>query len=250
MKPLCFIVTVLLLGHSPSYAQDTTAQRPDVSRFGWRVWFDMGLLENRSLNRIGQQLTDAGVAMPTSGNYLSNFGFSLVNDRRRSYGETRFLVATGESDTELAAPGRVARFYGFGLGALGTYKAVNTRRFIIGPGLGYDVMWYRLALQPPNPGNLPLGSIVANPAATGTIRFRQGFYVTLNGAVSADYRVYWFQRFYNEFRIGLRAGYQFPLLRSRSWYYGDGTVSDLSGFNASTLYGHFGLTMVPKLSTK
>jgi hypothetical protein len=42
---------------------------------------------------------------------------------------------------------------------------VNTRRFIVGPMLGYDFVWYRLALLPVDRTNVLLANIANNPAA-------------------------------------------------------------------------------------
>ncbi len=106
-------------------------------------------------------------------------------------------------------------------------------------------MWYRLAIKPQNSQNIPLGAVVANPAAYNTIRFRQGFYSELFAAVGADVRLYWFKKYYDEIRFGLRAGYQLPFLASRTWFYDDGQVPDLPAFRSNMLYIQYGFTFFP-----
>lgn len=223
-------------------AQDTTRR----SFGGLRVSWELSSQRNNSLTSIGQTLQQTNIDSRNVGNTFGNFVFSFVRDNRKYTGETRLLgVMTTNEGPSVDAAIRRARLYGFGFGASGTYKMISTRRFIVGPMLGYDIMWYRLSLLPVERNNVQLASIASNPAAYNPVTFRQRS-LNVHTAVAVDYRVYWFQKYYNELRFGARVGYQLPILREGQWRFNDGTVGDLPGFQAKMLYYQFGVAMFPK----
>ena len=219
---------------------------------GFRISAETGFRPNNSLLAIQQKLQQTNIDTKDIGSTFGNIVFSFVRDNPKYVGETRFIGTFTTEDGPVVSPAvRRARLYGFGIGFSGTYKLINTRRFVVGPVLGYDVMWYRLSLLPVDRDNLLLANIANNPASYNPVTFRQGFYLNLHGAVAADYRVYWFQKYYNEFRFGARVGYQLPFLRNGPWQFNDGTVGDLPGFQAKMLYYQFGITgFVKKPSRK
>lgn len=231
-----------------SQAQDTTRR----SMAGFRFGAEIGLQPNNSLTNIGQTLQQTNIDANDIGNTFGNAVFSFVRDHQKYMAETRFVGMGPVSNGPVVSPAvRRARLYGFGLGFSYMHKVINTRRFIVGPVLGYDFMWYRLSLLPVDRDNLLLASIANNPAAYNPVTFRQGFYLNLHGAIAADYRVYWFQKYYNEFRFGARVGYQLPIMRNGPWQFNDGTVGNLPGFQAKMLYYQFGITgFVKKPSRK
>ena len=243
MKSRIRAVSILLmLGSVTGYAQDTTRRSTAGLRFGVEV----GLQRNNSLINMGQTLQQTNIDAREVGNTFGNFVFLFVRDNRNYTGETRLLGMTTVNQGPLVNSAiRRAQLYGFGLGASGIYKMVNTRRFIVGPMLGYDFVWYRLALLPVDRTNVLLANIANNPAAYNPVTFRQRS-LNLHAAGAVDYRMYWFQKYYNEFRFGAHVGYQLPILREGQWRFNDGTVSDLPGFQAKTLYYQFGISMFPK----
>jgi hypothetical protein len=244
MKNRIVVVGLLItLASVMGRAQDTTRR----SVRGFRLGAELGLLPNNSLTSIGQTLQQTSIDAGDVGNTFSNFVLSFVRDNRKYMAETRFVGMGPTNNGPTVSPAvRRARLYGFGVGFSGTYKVVNTRRFIVGPMLGYDVMWYRLSLLPVDRDNLLLANVANNPAAYNPVTFRQGLYLNLHVAAAVDYRVYWFKRYYDEFRFGARVGYQLPFLRDGPWRFNDGTIGDLPGFQAKTLYFQFGFTFFPK----
>lgn len=234
---------LMVLTSFASQAQDTTQR----SMVGFKVSGEVGFRPNNSLLSIQQKLQQTSIDTKDFGNTLGNVVFSFVRDNRNYTGETRFVGTFTTEDGPVVSPAvRRARLYGFGIGFSGTFKMINTRRFIVGPMLGYDIMWYRLSLLPVDRDNLLLANIANNPAAYNPVTFRQGLYVNLHGAVAADYRVYWLRKYYDEFRFGARVGYQLPTLRNGLWSFNDGTVGDLPGFQAKMLYYQFGITVFIK----
>ncbi|AQG81892.1 hypothetical protein [Spirosoma montaniterrae] len=117
----------------------------------------------------------------------------------------------------------------------------------MGHTLGYDIMWYRLALLPVQRNNVPLATVVNNPATFSVTNLHQGFNLNLHGAIGADVRLYWLRKVYEEIRLGGRVGYQLPfLLTDRKWALNDGSVADLPSFQPRLLYYQFGLTFFAK----
>lgn len=230
---------IIALVSVASQAQDTTRR----SMVGFRVSGEIGFRPNNSLLSIQQKLQQTNIDTKDIGSTFGNVVFSFVRDNRKYTGETRVLgMFTTENGPVVSPAVRRARLYGFGVGSSGTYKILNTRRFIVGPMLGYDIMWYRLSLLPVDRDNLLLANIANNPAAYNPVTFRQGFYLNLHGAIAADYRVYWLKKYYDEFRFGTRVGYQLPFMRNGPWAFNDGTVADLPGFQAKMLYYQFGIS--------
>lgn len=181
------------------------------------------------------------------GRSFGNFVVSLVRDNPKWMSESRFIgTLTTEDGPVVSMAVRRGRLYGFGVGLSGMYKLINTRQFIVGPVVGYDVMLYRLSLLPVDRDNVLLANVAANPAAYNPVTFRQGFYLNLQGGIGGDIRVYWFKKTYDELRFGGRIGYQLPFLRNQKWEFNDGNVSDLPAFKANMLYYQFGLTLFPK----
>ena len=236
------IIASLLIGLASvvGQAQDTTRR----SIVGFKVSGEVGFQPNNSLLSIQRKLQQTNIDTKDFGSTFGNVVFSFVRDNRKYTGETRFVGTFTTEDGPVVSPAvRRARLYGFGIGFSAMYKMLNTRRFIVGPVLGYDIMWYRLSLLPVDRDNLLLANIANNPAAYNPVTFRQGLYLNLHGAIAADYRVYWLKKYYNEFRFGGRAGYQLPTLRNGPWAFNDGTVGDLPGFQAKMLYYQFGISV-------
>lgn len=244
MKNSRTIISLLvMLTASTAWAQDTTSR----SVTGLRFSLEAGLQENKSLTIIQQQLRQANVDASAIGNVAGNIVLSFVRDKPRHVSETRFLGTLPLTDgVSAGAPVRRASFYGLGFGFSDMYKLVDTRRFLVGPLLGFDFMWYRLSLLPLDRDNLSLANIANNPAAYSTVTFRQGSYINMHVAVAADYRVYWLKKLYNEFRFGARLGYQLPVLRNGPWRFNDGSLGDLTAFRATMPYLQLGITLLPK----
>lgn len=241
------VALLVTLGSFASQAQDTT--RRSVS--GIRLSVEVPLMDNTSLKRIQDKLLQTGLNADGVGSSFGNFVVSFLRDNPKWLNETRFIgTLTTEDGPVVSAAVRRGRLYGFGLGFSGMYKAINTRRFIVGPVLGYDVMWYRLSLLPVDRDNVLLANVAANPAAYNPVTFRQGLYLNLHGGVGADVRVYWFKKAYDELRFGARVGYQLPFLRNQKWEFNDGSVADLPAFRANLLYYQAGLTLFPKKQSK
>jgi hypothetical protein len=249
---IAFLCVLVLGGSHGATAQDSTARDTtiraimpkDYGRRGFGFWGSGALTRNSNFAAIRQTLTTAGADPSSIGDYQQQYGFSLISETRRGYTESRFLYTTAgdERDENMASLTKQTRFYGFGLGIGYTWTLVNTRRFIVGPSLGYQFMWYRLAVKPQNARTIPLNAVVANPATFNTVRFRQGFYWEGYAALSAEVRVYWFKKLYDEIRFGARVGYQLPLVASRTWSYDDGRVPELPAFRSNMLFAQFGAT--------
>lgn len=228
-------------------AQDTTKRSVTGFRFG----IESGLLTNNSLIAIQQKLQRTNVDAEAVGDRFSNITLSFMGDWPKHTAETRFLVTAASTNGPAVNPAiRRARLSGFGVGFSDTYKLINTRRFIVGPILGYDIMSYRLSLLPVDRDNLSFATIANNPAAYNQITFRQGLYLNLHAAAAVDYRLYWFKKYYDEFRVGARVGYQLPFLREGQWQINDGTIGDLPGFQAKMLYCQFSVSFFPKKQAK
>ncbi len=237
---------LLLLISGSLLTLSATAQDSTRSPLGLRIWSDISLQTNNSLRDIRERLQQTGLDASGVGNRFYTIGLSFVRTTQKTTSETRFLLVNSENiDPANSQIDKRVTFYGYGIGAAVTRNLVNTRRFLIGPTLGYDFMWYRLRILPQNGANLAINNVVTNPAFYNTVSLRQGFYMNVQGAISADYRFYWLKKFYNEFRIGTRIGYQFPLIRSEKWRYGDGTVGDLPGFKSNNLFVQIGVTLFP-----
>ena len=241
---------LLLLSFS-LLALSATAQDSTRSRFGFRSWGDISLLTNNSLHDIRDRMQQTGLDASGVGNRVYTTGFSFVRTSPKNTSETRLLLVNSENlDPASNQIDKRVTFYGYGFGTAFTRHLIYTKRFILGPTLGYDFMWYRLRILPQNSNNLAINNIVANPAFYNTVTFRQGFYWNLHAAISADYRFHWFKKYYDEFRLGARVGYQLPLVRTKNWRYGDGTVGDLPGFKSNNLFLQIGITAIPARRSK
>ena len=214
-------------------AQDTTRR----STTGFRTYVESGFLTNNSLVSIQQKLQQTNIDAGAVGDKFINVGFSFMRDWPKHTTETRFLFTGATNNGPVVSPAiRRARLSGFGFGFSETYKLINTRRLVAGLMAGYDIMWYQLALLPVERNNLLLATVVNNPAAYTPVTFRQGLQLNLHAAAAVDYRFYWLQKYYNEWRVGARLGYQLPVGRSGPWRINDGTMGDLPGFRANMLY--------------
>ncbi len=244
-----FLFAYLLLSISAfsSFGQDSTK-----TLVGVRLGIEAPLMRNNSLGAIQDKLLQTNVNADGVGNTFGNFVISFVRDDRRNTSESRIIGSITGEDGPLATQAvRRARLYGFGIGLSNTFKLINTRRFIVGPTIGYDVMWYRLALLPIQRDNVPLATVVNNTATFSVINLRQSFNINLHGAIGADIRLYWLRKVYDEIRLGGRVGYQLPILfGNRKWELNDGTVADLPGFRANLLYYQFGMTFFAKKRTQ
>ncbi|MBC3785333.1 hypothetical protein [Spirosoma utsteinense] len=244
MKNRIIGIGLLIAGAATTgQAQDTTKRSVTGFRFGT----ESGLLTNNSLTAIQQKLQQTNIDAKAVGDKFSNVTFSFVRDWPKHTAETRFLFMGTTSNGPAVSPAiRRARLSGFGVGFSGTYKLINTRRFIVGPMFGYDMMWYRLALLPVDRDNLLLATIANNPAAYNPVTFRQGLYLNLHAAAAGEYRLYWLKRYYDELRVGARVGYQLPSFGQGQWRFNDGTIGDLPRFQPKMLYYQVGVSFFPK----
>lgn len=228
-----------------TYAQDSTRVN---GRVGIRAMGDIGLLKNNSLATIREQLHQTGLDASGVGDRFSTIALSFVRDYKKTYSEIRIgLVNSDNIDPANSPIDKRVTFYGYGFGGSSTFKLINSQRFIVGPTVGYDFMWYRLRILPQNSQNLSLTNIVANPAYYNTIKLRQGFYMNVHAALGAEYKTGWFKKLYDELRIGVRVGYQLPLIRSDKWRYTDGVVGDVAGFKSNMLFSQIGFTFISKV---
>ncbi|QKZ15554.1 hypothetical protein [Spirosoma sp. KUDC1026] len=229
-------------------AQDSTYTK---ARIGVRISSDISLLNNKSLGILQQQFQQTGVDASGIGNRFVTTALSLVRDRQKVLTESRILYVNSNTvDPTTTNTDKSVVFYGFGFGGTQTFKLADTKRFMVGPTVGVDFMWYRLRILPKDPQNLNLSNIIANPTYYSTVRLRQGFYTNLTGAISADYKTGWLKSFYDDFRVGARVGYQLPLVRSKTWRYGDGTVNELASFRSNMLFVQIGVTLVSKVTNR
>jgi hypothetical protein len=229
------LFTLLSLGAS---AQTPTADSLIRPLLGVHAWVDFGLNENQSLRQISSQLAPLGITQ--RGTRLSAFGASSYRRMRRHDGEFR-LWGMSNNDEYVTDPAvRGARIEGFGLGLLGTYRLVDTRRFMLGPGLGYDFQFYRLRIDAPTPGAVPIQTILSNPSAYESTRLN-GFGLTANLALTAGYKFKLFKRSYEYWQLTGRVGYHLPVLYTREWAFDQTPVTGLDAYRPSALYGSIGL---------
>lgn len=228
-----------------THAQDSTRMG---SKVGFRAMGDIGLLSNNSLTAMRQQLQQTGLDASGVGDRFSNLVLSFVRDYPKNYSEFRLLLVNSDNIAPANSPiDKRVTFYGYGFGGSYTFKLINSQRFIVGPTLGYDFMWYRLRILAQNSQNLSLVNIVANPAYYNTVKLRQGFYMNIQAALGAEYKTGWFKKVYDECRIGVRVGYQLPLIRSDKWRYTDGVVGDVPGFKSNMLFSQIGFTFINRV---
>ena len=242
---LLWIVWVICLWlPTRTQAQDSARVK---SKTGLRVMGDIGLLKNNSLAAIRQQLQQTGLDASGVGDHFSTFVLSFVRDYPKTYSEFRLLLVNSDNIDPTNSPiDKRVTFYGYGFGGSYTFKLINSQRFVVGPTVGYDFMWYRLRILPQNSQNLSITNIVANPAYYNTIKLRQGFYTNIQAAFGAEYKTGWFKKLYDDFRIGVRVGYQLPLIRNDKWRYTDGVVGDVPGFKSNMLFSQIGFTFINK----
>ncbi len=105
-------------------------------------------------------------------------------------------------------------------------------------------MWYRLRVLPDNPQIITLSNVLTNPPAYSTILFRQPISINLTAAISADYKTGWLKKWYDEFRLGVRIGYQLPINGNNRWYYDDSPVNELTPFRSNMLFAQYSLTFI------
>ena len=229
----------LFIAMSTAYAQDGETDKP---RFGLRFGLEMGTFYNSRLAGMGNVLRQLNVDTRAVGPLPANGVMSLVMDGNRVTSELRYVTPFSFHEDTPPAPTsaeRRARFYGYGVGGSFTLKLINTRRFIVGPTLGYDLVWYRLDLLPVEQKNVAIGSVVNNPTGYVVNTLKQNVNQNLQIGLSGELRIHW-QR---EIRLGTRLGYQLPVGTSARWSLNDGYVGDLPAFRANMLYGQLSGTL-------
>lgn len=213
------------------FGQDSTAFCP---KLGFRFAVEKGVTNNASLAAMQQILQPLNVNTKNAAGFVLNTIFAVVFDYQKGYGEIRYVNTRTSSENYQEVVGNPvsrAKFYGYGVGFTAIRELIDTRRFIVGPTVGYDLMWYRLDLLPVNYQNVPINNVVQNQAAyTPTTLKDTGF--NLHLAVDAEVRF----RVIREYGIGTRFGYQLPLSRSKQWQLNDGNISDLPTFRASMFF--------------
>ncbi|MBC7892493.1 MAG: hypothetical protein H7Y12_09790 [Sphingobacteriaceae bacterium] len=241
MKTSLYFLLATLLS-SPLFAQ--TSAMPDSLGFprrGFAVWTDFGLTDNASLQNLRNQLAPLGITW--RGTRISTFGVSSYQRNRRSDGEGRLWRFSNGDD--FSGSTRSARIRGIGLGMLVMQRVVDTRRFTVGPELGYDVLFYRLNLDAVAPGTVPIQTVLANPVAYQTVKLN-GFALTLQAALTAGLKFNLFPKFYESWQLNARIGYHLPVLYTRDWKYDQTTVSGIDAYKPAHFYGNVGLVMFPR----
>ncbi len=203
-------------------------------KIGFRFAVDKGVATNTSLASMQAALQQLNVNTKQVGGFPMHSIAALLLDNKKSYGEIRFVSTRSSSDGYQEVnlnPVSRAKFYGYGFGFTGTRKIINTKRFIVGPTFGYDLMWYRLDFLSADYNNVPIKNVVQNQAAyTPTTLYDAN--MTMHLAVDAEVRF----RIIREFQTGARFGYQFPLGTSKQWRLNDGTISDLATYRANMFF--------------
>ncbi|MCY7349396.1 MAG: hypothetical protein LH606_01840 [Cytophagaceae bacterium] len=143
---------------------------------------EFGLLRNASLERLRDQLAPLGVTL--AGTSFAPFGLQFYRRERRSDTEVRLWLLAGTGGNT-ASNLRLARLGGFGIGLAMVPRLVNTRRWVLGPVLGYDIVRYGLRIGAPTLTNpVPIQNVLANPLAHQSQVLR-GTGITLNGGLAA-----------------------------------------------------------------
>ncbi len=233
MKTALALLLLALFG-SPLFAQ-TVPDSLRRSRLGFAVWTDQGLNNNRSLENLAGQLAPLGITL--NGKRLASLGFSAYQRRRRLDTERRFWgFSTGRNDQDI----RTARVEGLGAGLLFTRRLVDSRRWMLGPGLGYDFSYYRLRIDAAAPATVPIQTVLANPSAFQSVKLHGGA-LTLNLAVTGGVKFKLFPKLYDGWQLNARLGYHLPLAHTRHWTSDRLSVSGVDAYKPSNFYLNFGL---------
>lgn len=232
LLPLLFALTL----HAS--AQSTEPDSLNRPLRGILVWTDFGLA-NASYQRVNDQLRALGLTQ--DGDVLSSFGLSSFRRyTRRLDAEARVWGIISDGSYDVVAPGW--RMEGLGLGFLNTYRAVSTRRFTLGPGIGSDFWFYRLRLFSPAAGQsaVPIQSILVNPTAYRSTKLSAST-LTLNLALTGGLKFGLFPRAYDHWQLTGRVGYYLPLVSSSQWRFDQNYVGGLDVYRPGGLYGSIGL---------
>lgn len=152
--------------------------------------FEGSLTENASLQRLRDQLAPLGITL--RGNRLQSIGFSSYRRFRRVDSEGRFWKFDNEG-VDISKAARAARLDGLSIGLLTTYRLVDTRRWMVGPGIGYDFVGYRLRIDAPVQSTVSIQNLLVNPAPYRSVNLYSGA-LTGNVALTAGYRFNLFRR--------------------------------------------------------
>jgi len=76
---------------------------------------------------------------------------------------------------------------------------------MLGPGLGYDVSYYRLRIDAAAPSTVPIGAVLANPAAFQSVKLNGGA-LTLNFALTGGVKFNLFPKLYDGWQLNARLG--------------------------------------------
>lgn len=208
---------------------------------GLGVFAEIGLLSNSSLERLRDQLVPLGVTL--SGTTATATGLQFYRRQRRADVETRLWMLTGSG--EGTDNRRMARLGGYGIGLAVIPRLVDTRRFLLGPVVGYDVALHRLRIDAPNLATtVPIQNILANPV-TYQSQVLRGTGMTLNVGAAVGYRFKLLPKWYDRWQLNARLGYHVPFVYSREWRFDQKTVGGLDGYRPANLYLHVGLVMFP-----
>lgn len=223
----------------PAQSNDSLYQ-PRQAGLGF--FTEIGLLNNASLQRVREQLAPLGVTL--TGTKANAFGFQVYRRERRADTELRFFFL-GNSLENDATNQRQARLNGFGIGLAVVPRLVNTRRWVIGPVLGYDLLRYRLRIDAPTLGTgVPIQAVVANPLPYQSQVLR-GNGLTFNVGAAMGYRFRFLPKVYSGWQLNLRLGYHLPAIYSQDWKFDQKTVSGLEAYRPGNLYLHVGLVSFP-----
>jgi len=238
-----FILACCLLKHTLAAQNSDTLHWPRYPQ-GLGVFAEIGLLSNSSLERLRDQLAPLGVTL--SGTKATLTGLQVYRRQRRADVETRLWVLMG-SEENAADNRRLARLSGFGLGIAVVPRLVDTRRWLLGPVVGYDVVRHNLRIDAPNPSTtVPIQNILANPL-TYQSQVLRGMGLTLNLGAAVGYRFKLFPKWYDRWQLNARLGYHLPFVYSREWRFDQKTVGGLDGYRPNNLYLHVGLVTFPNV---
>jgi hypothetical protein len=234
-KPVLFSLFFVL-----TLSASAQVPRPDSLRqplSGAHIWVDFGLVPNASLQRIAEQLAPLGITQQST--VFSTFGVSQYQRLKRHDGEFRFWRYEN-ADLNVDNAARLSSLQGWALGGLTTYRLVDTRRFMVGPGAGFDFQTYRLRIDGPTRGAAPIQSLLTNPAAYQSVRLN-GFALTAQAALTVGYKFRLFPKAYEFWQLNGRVGYHLPLLYTREWTFDGVPIADLDAYRPSALYGSVGI---------
>ena len=229
------LIFLLIVSVLAAKAQDST-DAVTYPRIGLRYGAELGTFANSRLAQMQQIMRRLDVDTRSLSTYPVSSWVGFVVEGKQATAEFRLIRSgsfSGDSpQMDVLNPVGRAKFYGVGAGVSVTAHWIRTRRFVAGPTVGYDMVWYRLDLLPVAKTNVPVANVVQNPPAYATTTFEQNANQNLHLAFGSDVRIHW----YREVRFGMRVGYQLPIATSKQWALNDGTVGDLPAYRANMLY--------------